>query len=164
MNAIKKFIAEKLLETSIFEMARSLDDYHQLINSMIEPLISHIILIMKARKENSEEFVDHWKKEIRGFLSKFIGIHLKTKNSYEYRLKHIKHIFYDKYELDIDEEEILGIIRRKLFLEGYDIEDIDVHNDFIDIVKEFQSEYLNLLIDVIASDSTMKIKDFISKL
>ena len=46
----------------------------------------------------------------------------------------------------------------------YDIEDIDVHNDFIDIVKEFQSEYLNLLIDVIASDSTMKIKDFISKL
>ena len=164
MNTINQFIAEKLLETNIFEIARSLDDYHQLIDSMIEPLISYIILIMKARKENSEEFVDHWKKEIQVFLSKFIGIHLKTKNSYEYRLKHIKQIFYNKYELDTDEKEILGIIRRKLFLEGYDVEDIDVHNDFIDIVKEFQSEYLDLLIDVIASDSTTKIKDFINKL
>lgn len=164
MNTINQFIAEKLLETNIFEIARSLDDYHQLIDSMIEPLISYIILIMKARKENSEEFVDHWKKEIQVFLSKFIGIHLKTKNSYEYRLKHIKQIFYNKYELDTDEKDILGIIRRKLFLEGYDVEDIDVHDDFIDIVKEFQSEYLDLLIDVIASDSTTKIKDFINKL
>ena len=164
MITINQFIAEKLLETNIFEIARSLDDYHQLIDSMIEPLISYIILIMKARKENSEEFVDHWKKEIQVFLSKFIGIHLKTKNSYEYRLKHIKQIFYNKYELDTDEKDILGIIRRKLFLEGYDVEDIDVHDDFIDIVKEFQSEYLDLLIDVIASDSTTKIKDFINKL
>lgn len=164
MKAIKQFIAEHLINTEIFEMARSLDDYKNLIKSQIEPLISHIILVMKARQENSEEFVIHWKKEIRGFLSNFIGIKLKTKNTYETRRKHIENILYNEYELDIDEDEIFGIIRRKLFNEGYDLEDNKIHNDFLSIVQKFQNEYLDEIVDIMASDSTSKIQQFINKL
>lgn len=164
MKTIKQFIAEHLINTEIFEMARSLDDYKNLIKSQIEPLISHIILVMKARQENSEEFVIHWKKEIRGLLSNFIGIKLKTKNTYETRRKHIENILYNEYELDIDEDEIFGIIRRKLFNEGYDLEDNKIHNDFLSIVQKFQNEYLDEIIDIMASDSTSKIQQFINKL
>lgn len=156
MKAIKQFIAEHLINTEIFEMARSLDDYKNLIKSQIEPLISHIILVMKARQENSEEFVIHWKKEIRGFLSNFIGIKLKTKNTYETRRKHIENILYNEYELDIDEDEIFGIIRRKLFNEGYDLEDNKIHNDFLSIVQKFQNEYLDEIVDIMASDRDRK--------
>lgn len=164
MKVIKQFIAEHLINTEIFEMARSLDDYKNLIKSQIEPLISHIILVMKARQENSEEFIIHWKKEIRGFLSNFIGIKLKTKNTYETRRKHIENILYNEYELDTDEDEIFGIIRRKLFNEGYDLEDNKIHNDFLSIVQKFQNEYLDEIIDIMASDSTSKIQQFINKL
>ena len=164
MRAIKQFIAEHLINMEIFEMARSLDDYKNLIKSQIEPLISHIILVMKAHQENSEEFVEHWKKEIRVFLSNFIGIKLKTKNTYETRRKHIENILYNEYELDTDEDEIFGIIRRKLFNEGYDLEDNKIHNDFLSIVQKFQNEYLDEIIDIMASDSTSKIQQFINKL
>jgi len=164
MKAIKQFIAEHLVNTEIFEMARSLDDYKELIRSQIEPLISHIILVMKAREENSEEYISHWKTEIRGFLGKFIGIKLKTKNSYNTRKKHIENIFYNEYELDTDEDEIIGIIRRKLFNEGYDFEDKQIYNDFIPIIQKFQNEYLPEIVDIIASDSTSKIMNFINKL
>lgn len=161
---IKQFIAEHLINTKIFEMARSLDDYKNLIKSQIEPLISHIILVMKSHEENSEEFVTHWKKEIRGFLSNFIGIKLKTKNTYESRRKHIENILYNEYELNTDEDEIFGIIRRKLFNEGYDLEDNKIRDDFLQIVQKFQNEYLDEIVDIMASDSTYKIQQFVNKL
>lgn len=164
MRTIKQFIAEHLINTEIFEMARSLDDYKNLIKSQIEPLISHVILVMKSREENSEEFVTHWKKEIRGFLSNFIGIKLKTKNTYESRRKHIENILYNEYELNTDEDEIFGIIRRKLFNEGYDLEDDKIHDDFLQIVQNFQNEYLDEIVDIMASDSTFKIQQFVNKL
>lgn len=164
MRTIKQFIAEHLINTEIFEMARSLDDYKNLIKSQIEPLISHVILVMKSREENSEEFVTHWKKEIRGFLSNFIGIKLKTKNTYESRRKHIENILYNEYELNTDEDEIFGIIRRKLFNEGYDLEDNKIHDIFLQIVQNFQNEYLDEMVDIMASDSTSKIQQFINKL
>lgn len=164
MKAIKQFIAEHFVSTEIFEMARSLDDYKNLIKSQIEPLISHIILVMKSREENSEEFVTHWKKEIRGFLGNFIGIKLKTKNTYESRRKHIENILYNEYELNTDEDEIFGIIRRKLFNEGYDLEDNKIHDDFLQIVQKFQNEYLDEIVDIMASDSTSKIQQFVNKL
>jgi hypothetical protein len=164
MKTIKQFIAEHLINTEIFEMARSLDDYKNLIKSQIEPIISHVILIMKAREENSDEFVTHWKKEIRGFLSNFIGTKLKTKNNYESRRKHIENILYNEYELNTDEDEIFGIIRRKLFNEGYDLEDNKIHDTFLQIVQNFQNEYLDEIVDIMASDSTSKIQQFINKL
>ena len=65
MKAIKQFIAEHLVNTEIFEMAQSLSEYKREIENNLPILLVHIILIMKARKENSTEFIDHWKKEIR---------------------------------------------------------------------------------------------------
>ena len=164
MKTIKQFIAKHLIETEIFEMARSLDDYKNLIKSQIEPLISHIILVMHAHQENSDEFVVHWKKEIRGLLSCFYKVKKKKKNTYEAKTKHIKSILYDEYELDTDEDEIMGMIQRKLFNEGYDFEDEKIYNEFIPIVRKFQNEYLEELIDIMASDSTSKMTNFINKL
>lgn len=164
MKTIKQFIAEHLINTEIFEMAKSLSDYKYLIESQMPMIISHIILIMKANEEQSDEFVNHWKKEIGVFLRNCINIRLKTKNSYNAKYKHIKNLLINELELDNNDNYILGKIWNKCFEEGYDFDDINVKNNFIDLIHEFQENYLDELIDVIASDSLTKIQLFINKL
>lgn len=103
MRLIKEYIAEKILHTNVFEMAKSLDEYENLVENMIDPIMCHIILILKAREENSGDFVDHWKKELRDFFKKFLLIKLKTKNTYIKRYNHAKHVIYDELEIDTDD-------------------------------------------------------------
>ena len=159
MKAIKQFIAEHLINTEIFEMARSLDDYKNLIKSQIEPLISHIILVMKARQENSEEFVEHWKKEIRGFIRILSKRKLKVKDNYQARLKYISDVIIRQYEIDTEDDYIWDL-SHKLNFEGYDLENNETYNDFINLWHKFQDELLDKLIDTIASNDDLKINQF----
>lgn len=59
MLSINQYIAEKFVDTQIFEIAKSISDYKQLVNNMIRPIIAHIILILKSREENNNEFISH---------------------------------------------------------------------------------------------------------
>ena len=159
MKTIKQFIAKHLIETEIFEMARSLDDYKNLIKSQIEPLISHIILVMHAHQENSDEFVVHWKKEIRGLIRSLSKRRLKVKDNYKARLKYISDVIIRQYEIDTEDDYIWDLAH-KLNLEGYDLEDNETYNDFINLWHKFQDELLDKLIDTIASNDNLKISQF----
>ena len=164
MRAIKQFIAEHLINTEIFEMAKSLSSYKDLIESQMPILITHIILILNARIENNDEFINHWKKEIGGILRSCINIRLKTKNTYQAKYKHIKHLLIDELELDTNDEYILGQIWNKCFNEGYDFDNENIQKDFINLIHQFQEEYLYDIIDIIASDKLSKIQNFVNKL
>ena len=164
MKAIKQFIAEYLINTEIFEIAKSLSDYKNLVESYIPTLIAHIILIMKARQENYNEYVTHWKNEVGGFLRNCIGIRLKTKNTYDARYKHIYNLFINELELDTNDEYILSRIWNKCFEEGYDFDDKKIEEEFINIIHQFQEKYLDEIIDVIASNNLSKIQQFTNKL
>ena len=164
MKTIKQFIAEHLINTEIFEMAKSLSDYKDLVESYTPNLIAHIILIMKSREEDSDEYIKHWKKEIGGFLRNCIGIRLKTKNTYEAKYKHIYNLFINELELDTNDNYILGRIWNKCFEEGYDFDDNKVKEKFIELIHQFQEKYLNEIIDIIASDELSKIQMFVTKL
>lgn len=164
MKLLKEYLAEKLVNTVIFEMAKSLDDYENLVENMIDPIMAHIILILKARQENSTDFVDHWKKELRGFFKKFLGIKLKVKNTYNKRYNHVKHVICDELELDIDDWVISQMINFKMEEEGYDLSDKNIYNEFLPIIHDFQNNHINIIIDLIADQNPNKIKEYINNL
>lgn len=164
MNAIKQFIAEHLLiNTEIFEMAKSLRDYKDLIEDMINPIIAYILLVLKARQENSTEYIVHWKKEIKGFLMNFYRVKLKTKDTYESRYNHVYNKICDELELDTI-DNLVYICYNKITQEGYDLDNKNILNEFEIITKEIQEKYLEEIIDIIASRDIDKINNFINKL
>lgn len=164
MLSLKQYIAEKFVGTKIFEMAKSLDDYKRQLEYMLVPIISHIILILKSREENDDEFINHWKSEIKGFLVPFTSFKLKTKNNYNTRLKHINSVFIDDNEIDTDDDWFKSNLWKKLYEEGYDLLDRDTYNNFLPIIHDFQDNYLDELIDVIASKNINKLEEYINKL
>lgn len=159
MKTIKQFIAEHLINTEIFEMAQSLAEYKREIEDKLPILLAHILLVMRAKEENSEEFVEHWKKEIRGFIRSLSKRKLKVKNNYQARLKYISDVIIRQYEIDTEDDYIWDL-SHKLNLEGYDLENNETYNDFINLWHKFQDELLDKLIDTIASNDDLKINQF----
>ena len=163
MKSIKQFIAEHLINMEIFEMAQSLAEYKREIEDKLPILIAHILLVMKAKEENSKEFVEHWKKEIRGFIRSISKRKLKVKDNYQARLKYISDVIIRQYEIDTEDDYIWDL-SHKLNLEGYDLEDNETYNDFINLWHKFQDELLDKLIDIIASNDDLKINQFTDNL
>lgn len=163
---LKEYLAEKLIDTHIFEMAKSISEFEDLVENMIDSILCHIILILKAKEENSTEFVIHWKKEVIGFFKKFTNIKLKTKNSYESKLKHIKSILFDELNLDnMDNlDNIKKIIYIKMYQEGYDLNDKKIWDDFKSIIEDIQINHLDIIIDLMASNDQYKIVNYIENL
>ena len=159
MKTIKKFIAEHLINMEIFEMAQSLVEYKREIADKLPILLAHILLVMKAKEENSEEFVEHWKKEIRGFIRILSKRKLKVKDNYQARLKYISDVIIRQYEIDTEDDYIWDL-SHKLNLEGYDLENNETYNDFIKLWHKFQDKLLDTLIDTIASNDDLKINQF----
>jgi len=159
MKTIKQFIVEHLVNTEIFEIAQSLAEYKQEIKDKLPILLAHILLVMKAKEENSEEFVEHWKKEIRGFIRSLSKRKLKVKDNYQARLKYISDVIIRQYEINTEDDYIWDL-SHKLNLEGYDLENNETYNDFINLWHKFQDELLDKLIDTIAFNNDLKINQF----
>ena len=158
MKAIKQFIAEHLINMEIFEMAQSLAEYKREIEDKLPILLAHILVVMKAKEENLEEFVEH-KKEIRAFIRSLSKRKLKVKDNYKARLKYISDVIIRQYEIDTEDDYIWDL-SHKLNLEGYDLENNETYNDFIKLWHKFQDELLDKLIDTIASNDDLKINQF----
>lgn len=163
MKAIKQFIAEHLINTEIFEMAQSLAEYKREIEDKLPILLAHILLVMKANEEHSIEFVEHWKKEIRGFIRSLSKRKLKVKDNYQTRIKYISDVIVRQYEIDTEDDYIWDL-SHKLNLEGYDLENNETYNDFINLWHKFQDELLDDLIDTIASNNDLKVNQFTDKI
>jgi hypothetical protein len=144
----------------------SISEFEDLVGNMIDPILCHIILILKAKEEGSTEFVNHWKKEVIGFFKKFTNIKLKTKNSYEAKIKHVKSILFDELNLDnMDNlDNIKKIIYIKMYQEGYDLNDKQTWNDFKSIIEDIQINHLDIIIDLMASNDQYKIVNYVENL
>ena len=163
MKTIKQFIAEHLINTEIFEMAQSLAEYKQEIENKLPILLAHILLVMKANEEHSDEFIIHWKKEIRSFIRSLSKRKLKVKDNYQTRIKYISDVIIRQYEIDTEDDYIWDL-SHKLNLEGYDLENNETYNDFIKLWHKFQDELLDDLIDTIASNDDLKVNQFTDKI
>lgn len=163
MKTLKEFIAEKLIETEVFEMAQSLQSYKSTIDRILPMLVCHIILIMIARDEGSEDFVKHWKKEVVNFINDITSQKLKTKDTEETRKKHIKSVILDEWELDTN-DDFVNKLYKKLYEEGYDLENKDTYKYILDVFHKFQETYLDELIDVLANKNLQRTFSFVEKL
>ena len=163
MNSIKNFIADHLVNTDIFEMAQSLDQYKKDIENNIFIILAHILLILKPNEEGNPEFIDHWKKELSGFINNLCDKKLKTKDNYKTRYKHIYDVLYNKYDFD-DNDKLIYKIYNILYQEGYDLDDKNIYDDFINLFHIFQDKYLDKLIEVIALQDFSQIKMFVNDL
>lgn len=163
MKTIKQFIAEHLVNTEIFEMAQSLAEYKKDIEANIYNIVVYILLIMKSNEEQVNEFINHWKREIRIYINELCEKKLKTQDNYSSRYKHVYDVIVNKLDFN-DNDNIMYKFYNKLYKEGYDLDDKLVYNDFMKLFHEFQDNYLDELIDVIASKDFHKIKLFTDKL
>ena len=163
-TSLTEYIAEKLSQPHIFEMAKSISEYKDLVINMIRPIIAHVILILKSREENDNEFINHWKKELLSFLTEFIDIRLKTKNTYDKRKKYIKDVLINNEEIDTNDKWYLSKLWKKLYEEGYDLSEKNIYDDFLPIIHDFQDNHLDQIIDLIASQDIFKIKAYINNL
>ena len=163
-TSLTEYIAEKLSQTHIFEMAKSISEYKDLVINMIRPIIAHVILILKSREENDNEFINHWKKELLSFLTEFIDIRLKTKNTYKKKKKYIKDVLINNEEIDTNDKWYLSKLWKKLYEEGYDLSEKNIYDDFLPIIHDFQDNHLDQIIDLIASQDIFKIKAYINNL
>ena len=163
MKEIKTFIAEHLINTTIFEMAKSLSDFKDLVENMIEPILLHILLILKAREEKSDEYINHWKRELRTFFYKFTSLKLKVKSDFSHKRKYVYNKLINELELDTNDLYILRFYS-KLYSEGYDLDDDNIKNDFIKLFNKIQNEYLDKIIDIMASGQENEIFNFVNSL
>lgn len=164
MKSLEQFIAECLEGTKIYEMARSLDKYKELVENMIQPIAAHVILILKSRQENDDEYIRHWKHELIKFLGKFFNIKLKTKDSYKKKLQHIEKVLLDEEEIDTDDRWFIANLWDKMYEEGYDLHDKKTWEEFLPIIHDFQDNHLPQIIDIIASQSMDKAYAYVDSL
>lgn len=148
MKSLKEFIAEHLIYTDIFEMAAELKDYRDFIMNNIFVVIEHILLILKAEEENTDEsrqYINHWKNELRKYFSRFHFIKLKVKDNIYKRHDYIMQVLSDKLELDTT-DMLADLCRNKLIKEGYDLDDPDVYSDFKRLSEKFQKKYFDQMV------------------
>lgn len=162
MMKLVDYIAEYLSDTYIFEMARSLHDYKDKVESVIPALLAHIVLV---KLENSSHtinkyYIKHWKHEIVEFFSLFYNMRLKTSNTTESKIRHCKDVIYDKMEL-MNTDAIIKAIASKLYAEGYDYDDEKTMKRITNIVDDID---LDEIIDVIASQDISKTLQYVKKL
>lgn len=163
MKSIKEYIVEQLSYSKIFEMATELKEYREKIKELSPILIAHVLLILKAKEENSIEYVDHWKIEIKGFFKQFMRVKLKIKDTYKKRFSYIKKILIDEYEYD-QLENLTDICYSKIYEEGYDLDDPKISKEFEELTKKFQDKYLDNMIDCMADHDLNKINNFVESL
>ena len=163
MKTIKEFIAEHLIHTEIFEIAQSIAEYRDEIDNKLPTLIAYILLVMKSQENNSSEFIEHWKKEIRHLMIDLCTKELKTKDKYDSRYHQLKDIIYRRDEIDTDDNYIFGLYN-KLYYKGYDLEDKETYDSFIVLFHKFKNEILQELVDILASRDFNRILSFTDKL
>lgn len=163
MKLLQTFIAEHLVYTPIYEMAVSLYKFNAKIEYMSKPIIAHILLILKSEKENNYKYVSYWKSEIKNYLLQFFDTKLKVKDNYNKRIKYIKNILIN--ELELDTKVNLGFYcYSKLFKEGYDMDNGKTAKEFEQLTIEFQTKYLDNMMDCMADHNINKINEFIKSL
>jgi len=118
---------------------------------------------MKSSEDDSNEFIMHWKKEIRGFMRSLCMKKLKAKDTYDSRYHHLEDVIYRKNEIDTNDDYIWELYN-KLYTEGYDLDDKETYDSFIILWHKFQDGILQDLVDILASKDFSRIMSFTDKL
>lgn len=140
--------------------ALSKSDFMCKITDKADELLSNCLLIIQCRYDTNPIYrqnFNHWKIELRAICYKLSDTKLKRNNTYEKRLKYIRHDLLEGYEL-LSNPNIINRIIRELNKK---------ENTEITVTEEFRiilTKIIDSLIDLIARGDTELIEEYISKL
>ena len=170
MSKINQFLAEHLINTKIFYIAKHIYDFKELCYKNIIYIIANLI-VLRLENTSDQSIIEKLKHNVQFALFDVLGYpHLNHKD-FNSKYKYLKQVCYDTYEFDkLDTFEYLcatdiyhlGCSLHYLGYDDYDTEESQIKIQ--EITKEIKEKYLDKLIDIIAKEDFKNIKEFIDKL
>ena len=155
---VDKVVREKVCEILMLEYAIDRKAFINRVWNLSPMLISHWCLIRYNRLTDREEYIDHWKNEVFGWMEAIQLLKLKGKNDVESRQKALSQAFND-IEYTTNPKVVKGAIRRK-----FHDEQIDINLPIIDeIICGFMSD-IPQLINLMANDDVQPMREYINSL
>ena len=156
---INEIVTKKINEYLLNEYALERSDFMDRIYNLSRQIVIHWCLIRYSRLTNSnQEYIEHWKKELRTWLCHISNIRIKKNNSFEYRRKTIY-----KCWGDLDYITLPNTIKKVIYCKFTD-EHINVNSNEVEqIIMDFMEE-THKLIDLMADDDIELIYNYIKEL
>ena len=163
MSRIKEVVGEVLKKTIadclLVEYSIHRDTFYDRVSNLSIPILIHWCLIRYSNYSHENEiYVEHWKKELRGWMNYITTLKLKKNNSFETRFKLIKQV-WDDVEYTTDMNAINGSIIHKF--------DGEFHNIDEDLYAKTLQDCLNEsynIITLLAKGNIEEIKNYINNL
>lgn len=132
LSTLSEEDADSLLETQLFEQARSRNDFINLVDNLGYQIAENIclILFMQQYRENIQT-INHWKSELYAHCLNIQKKKVKSGNKEEL----LKHIFFNIMDF-YDKEHVYDILWDKFNTEGISI--FDESYAVYDVVEQFQ--------------------------
>lgn len=146
MISFREFILQELTpRLPLYEQAMNRDKFLEKVDNVMPMLLAHWGLIEYAHgdfegNDSYEEYVNHWKKELKGFCHSIVHYKIKGGN----KEKALQYICLNTLELN-DWELVYEMIRDKFEDEQISLFDCKV-------IAKFLSEHINELIKILCDD------------
>ena len=153
---VEKIVREEI--QMILEYSLNRKDFIFRIESLLSPLLSHWVLIRYNRLISCEEYIQHWKQELRGWFISLMRLRLKDNNNVKNREKAIQNA-YDNLDLITDINALYLTILTKCEKENINTKDKVFEQVMNDCVNE-----LNTIKQIIANANVKECDEYIDTL
>lgn len=154
---ISNVVREELQKYVITEMAMSLKDYKNRVESLMQQILENWCLVRYCTLTNDkQEMKNHWKMELRAHINNIASIKLKNGNSPTAK-QNALYSLWNMYDWDTDE----SCISRRLYVK-FEEEEISTNNTiFAQIVTDFKNETKNI-IKILTSNSNLDVMEYVN--
>ena len=153
---VEKIVREEL--QMLFEYSHTRKDLIFRVESLLSPLLSHWVLIRYNRLTSNEEYIQHWKGELKSWFISLMRLRLKDNNGFKYREKAIQSA-YDNLDLTSDIKVLYLTILPKCEKEKINTKDKLFKQAMIDCVNDLETIKL-----IIANSSVEECENYIDNL
>ena len=155
---VDKVVREKVCEILMLEYAIDRKAFINRVWNLSPMLISHWCLIRYNRLTDREEYIDHWKNEVFGWMEYISVMKLKRNNDVESRQKALLQA-WDDLDYISNPEAIKAAIYRK-----FGNEEIDMRTPLIDEVANAFIADSHTIIALISKGDVGEMREYINSL
>lgn len=140
------------------EMAHTISEYRRaVVLKSPNILINYCLVIYAGLDKNYKHLRNHWKSELKGFMTDLAGDKLSRKNTVENRTKYIKEQWL---QADYDQPD------RVRFRVSGKFEDENIDTESVKFIRcsEIFSERMDEIINIIASGDRYTVKEYVKNL
>lgn len=153
---VERFVREEI--QLLIEYSFNRKEFVNKIESLLTPLLSHWVLIRYNRLTSNEEYIQHWKRELKGWFVTLMRLRLKDNNSVKNREKAIQSA-YENLDLTSDLKALYLTVLSKCEKENIDTTDKPFEQAIIDCANE-----LNTIKQIIANADAKYCDEYVKSL